>query len=125
VEVAVREVHTSAREADSARAAMKAAQSEVDYLDERWQVLPGDDQAASFLLQDLLDAQDRLAETERAVVAAQVSFALAHCQLKRSMGTLLDCEQIVVQRACDGCTPRLILEKTGPSCRVGPGGIPR
>ncbi len=124
VEVAVREVHASAQEMSSTRAAMLATQSEVDYLDERWQLLAGDDQAASFLLQDLLDAQDRMSAAERTVVTTQVNHALSQCQLKRAMGTLLDCQQVSAHRVYECETPRLILEKNGPGCQL-PTGLPR
>jgi outer membrane protein TolC len=121
VEIAVREVNATAREVDSARAALRATQGDVAYIDERWRMLPGDDQAASFLLQDLLDAQDRMADAERALVTTQVGYTLAHCALKRAMGTLLDCEQISVHRVHDCDSPRLIFSKTGQDPGIWPG----
>ncbi|MCA9090494.1 MAG: hypothetical protein KDA90_17880, partial [Planctomycetaceae bacterium] len=45
------------------------------------------------LLEDLLDSQQRLAEQEEAFVTAQVNYVLAHCELQRSMGTLLSMSQ--------------------------------
>ncbi len=60
VEVAVRNVETSYQEAQGKYHAMVAAQAELAALTERWQLLPGDDRSASFLLEDILDVQDRL-----------------------------------------------------------------
>jgi len=125
VEIAVREVGATAREVESAQAALRATQGDVAYIDERWRMLPGDDQAASFLLQDLLDAQDRMADAERALVTAQVGYTLAHCALKRAMGTLLDCEQISVHRVHDGGSPRLIFRKANQSPGVWPETVAR
>jgi outer membrane protein TolC len=120
VEIAVREVTATAREVESAQAALRATQGDVAYIDERWRMLPGDDQAASFLLQDLLDAQDRMADAERVLVTAQVGYTLAHCTLQRAMGTLLDCEQISVHRVEDCGSPRLIFSKASQTPGIGP-----
>ncbi len=89
VELAVREVDTSYREIGSTFQAMFAAAEEADYLDERWQRLPDLGPSRTRLLEDLLDAQERLAEEEARFVSAQVDYALALANLKRSTGILL------------------------------------
>lgn len=89
VELAVREVHTSFRELQARSRAMRAAQSEAEYLEDRWRVLPGPRDSAAQLLENLLDVQERVAEEESAVVRAQVKYALTLVQLKSEMGTLL------------------------------------
>jgi outer membrane protein len=64
VEVAVREVNTTYSEVQRKYSAMSAASVEVEFMTQRFELLPGDDRAASFLLEDLLTAQDRLSGEE-------------------------------------------------------------
>ncbi len=111
VEVAVREVRSTNREVHGHYRSMVASQSETDYLRERWQLLPGEDRATSFLLQDLLDSQDRLATQEFSFVEAQLVYMVSLRTLNRVMGTLLDYEQVSVGQADDCGLPQLILEK--------------
>lgn len=111
VEVAVRQVSTSYREMQSKRDAMTASEEEVGYLHERWKLLPGEDQAASFVLDDLLTAQDRLAAEQFDFVAAQVAYTVSLSELKRANGTLLQAEQIDEVRTCVDGLPVLQLEK--------------
>ena len=89
VELAVREVDTAYQEMVSKFQAMVAADAEEKYLNERWRLIPGDDGKTPNLLEDLLDAQDRLAEEEAAFVTAQVNHTLALTALKRATGTLM------------------------------------
>jgi outer membrane protein TolC len=89
VEVAVREVQTSYDEMVAKNRAMRAAQREADYLNDRWRVLPNANDSAAQLLENLLDAQERVADEERAVVSVQVNYALTLIKLKSEMGTLL------------------------------------
>lgn len=89
VETAVREVDTSFREMAARYQAMRAAEDEAAYLEDRWRVLPGVDDSAALLLENLLDAQERLADEEAALVRSQVNYALALTRLKGEMGTLL------------------------------------
>ena len=89
VEIAVREVQTSYREMVAKQKAVRAAQSEADYLNDRWKVLPNVNDSAAQLLENLLDAQERVADEEQAMVSAQVNYVLTLVQLKSEMGTLL------------------------------------
>jgi len=114
VEVAVREVETAYREFQAKYQSMTAAAADVDYLTRRWELLPGDDRAASFLLEDLLDAQDRLAFEEAGFAHAQVDYTLSHTKLRRSMGTLLQQERIEIRRGHDGCLPHVGFEMAPP-----------
>lgn len=111
VEVAVREVHTSYREMQGHYRSMLANEADANYLYQRWQLLPGDDRAASFVLEDLLEAQDRLAVEEFAFVQAQMAYTLSLTAVQRAMGTLLAYEQVSAHRVCDDGTPRLVLAK--------------
>ena len=94
VEVAVREVNTTYGETQSKYAAMTAAAAEVEFMTQRFELLPGDDRAASFLLEDLLTAQERLSAEEFDFVDAQISYAIALADLKRTIGVLLQYEMI-------------------------------
>jgi len=89
VEVAVREVETAYQEMLSEYRAMVAADDEAGYLYERWRLVPGHDAATPDLLEDLLDAQERLADEEANFTAAQVNHVLALARLKPATGTLL------------------------------------
>lgn len=92
VEMAVREFETSYQEMLSRFQSMIAADTEANYLLERWRLLPGNDQTTSFLLEDLLDAQERVAVEEQDFVEAQVAYVLSVVRLKRASGILLSCD---------------------------------
>ena len=89
IELAVREARTSHTEMLSRYQSMQAAESETKYLGERWKRLPGDDRSTSELLEDLLDAQERLATQESEFEIARRNYMLALTEIKRSTGTLL------------------------------------
>jgi hypothetical protein len=107
VEVASREVTTSFREVDAEYRAMDAARAEVDYLQDRWALLPGDDRSASLLLEDLLDAQERLTASEYEFLDAQLSYSLSQMSYKKAIGSLLVTENITAERYCDCYLPRV------------------
>lgn len=113
VEIAVREVETAYRELQAKYTSMVAAEIDVQYLQRRWEELPGDDRAASFLLADLLDSQDRLAFEELGFASAQVDYALSLTKLNRATGTLLKHERVEAIEAYQECLPMLLYEKTG------------
>ena len=92
VELAVREFETSYQEMLSRCQSMIAADTEANYLLERWRLMPGNDQTTSFLLEDLLDAQERVAVEEQDFVEAQVAYVLSVVRLKRASGILLSCD---------------------------------
>jgi outer membrane protein len=111
VEVAVREVETGFREMQSRYQAMLAAQSDASYLQRRWESLPGDDRAASFMLEDLLDSQDRLATAEFDFTRAQVEYTLSLTYLNRATGSLLKQEQVEMVRGRKGGLPTIMFQK--------------
>jgi len=96
VEVAVREVETAYRHLLAKYQSMIGAEVDADYLKRCWELLPGDDRAASFVLQDLLDAQDRLAFEEAGFAEAQAEYTLSFTRLNRATGVLFRHEQIQV-----------------------------
>lgn len=89
VEVAVRETETAYAEMAAKQQSVDAAGNEVLYLQERWDFLPDPNESAILLIEDLLDAQERLADEERAFVAAQIKYAMSWIQLRKTMGVLL------------------------------------
>ena len=51
--------------------------------------LPGDDRSATFILEDLLDAQERRTQAESQLVTAKVNYLVSIARLQQAMGTLL------------------------------------
>lgn len=121
VEVAVREVETTHRELQSKFEAMQASAADMDYLQRRWEMVPGEDRAASFMLEDLLDSQDRLALAEFNFAQGQIEYALSLTRLNRALGTLLKHEQVAVVRGCEQQVPTIRFEKQAvPTERMPP-----
>lgn len=89
VELSIREAETSYREILAKFQSLIAAETEASYLEDRWKTLPGADRGTTLLLEDLLDSQQRLADTEAEFVQAQVSYSIAIIRARRAMGTLL------------------------------------
>jgi outer membrane protein TolC len=69
--------------------AIAAASQEVAYLNQRWKLLPDPGESAVLLIENLLEAQERLADEERGFVRAQMAYAMSWVQLRRAMGVLL------------------------------------
>jgi outer membrane protein len=111
VEVAVRDVDTTYRELQARYLAMVAAQADAQYLHLRWESLPGDDRAASFTLEDLLDAQDRLAYAESTFVESQVAHTLSLARLNRATGVMLKQERVQLIREEQPGAPVLRFER--------------
>ena len=115
-EVVVREVQTAYQEIKANYQAMKAAEHEVDYITNRWQLLSGEDRSAALILEDLLAAQDRLAIEELELVQSQIVYNQSLTDLKQVTGTLLQVEQIHVHTASDpDGNPVLLPVKGGPA----------
>jgi hypothetical protein len=93
-ETGVREVVTTYREMISKYRAMQADQAEIEYLDSRWRLLSGDQQLAGVVLNDLLDAQERLADAEYDFAAAEASYNVSMINLNVITGMLLRTERV-------------------------------
>ena len=107
VEIAVREVTATYQEVNAKFAAMAATVAELKYLRERWELLPGDDRAASLLLEDILNSQERLMDEETSLVRAQVGYVRALANLKRATGTLMGYEALPRGPIARRATPAL------------------
>jgi outer membrane protein len=124
VETAVREVETSYSEMQVKYRAMEAGHAEVQYITERYRALPGDESSAVLFLDNLLLAQDRLAEAEFGFATAEVTYNLALINLKRAQGTLLQSERVEQIRMYDNQLPALILDSGGSRPEPLPGNAP-
>ena len=101
VEVAVHELNAAFESLHAKRRAMDAANAEVDYLLDRWQLLPIDNGSASLLLEDLLDAQDRLTDSEQSLLQSTLEYGLAQVTYKKAIGALLSHNSIEITRSCE------------------------
>ena len=122
VEAAVREVDTAAAEMSARRRQVAASRTQLDYLTKRWRLLPGEGSTASLLLENLLDAQDRLADAEFSLVSSRVTHDLAVVNVKRATGELLQCEAVEVGTGCVGGLPTTFIDKQpvrGTPLRLG------
>lgn len=118
--VAVREVETSFREVQAKLAAVNGAHAQVNYLEQRWQHLPGENiSSAGLYLEDLLSAQERLTAAESGYLEAQTTYSLSLMNLKRAMGTLLQEEQVNMGLACVDGLPMMTVGKA-QSGQFGP-----
>ncbi len=113
VAVAVRELSTSYQEMTAKYRAMQAAAVEVEYISERWKTLGGEDRSAALMLEDLLNAQNRLADAEFGFLNAGLTYNLAQMNYKKAVGTLLQDEQVSISRNCNCRMPGQDLSMLG------------
>ena len=85
------DIDSSFREAQAQYSAMKAAEDDIKYLEDRWRLLPSEEQMAGLVLEDLLAAQDRRAVAEVGFASAQVEYNMAIANLNRATGILVQC----------------------------------
>jgi outer membrane protein TolC len=104
VEVAIRECQTSLAEMVAKKQSIDAATREVVYLEQRWTLMPDPNDSAVRLIEDLLDAQERLADEERAFVLSQVGYAMSWVELRKSMGVLLRLDDAYAQTEATGAS---------------------
>ena len=97
VEIAARETETAFRDLIEKRLAIEAAESEVQYLTKRYTELPGPNDSVILLIDNLLDAQQRLAAEEAGFVDAQVAYALSWVNLRKTTGVLLRFDDVATQ----------------------------
>jgi outer membrane protein TolC len=89
VEVAAQTLEASAAVAEGRRQAVEATAQEVAFLTARWRAQMGDERTAGLLLEDLLNAHDRLLDEEQALVQASVAHSVASIELQRATATLV------------------------------------
>lgn len=113
-ETAVREVTTTYREMVSKYHAMKADQTEIEYLTSRWRLAADDQQIAGVVLNDLLGAQERLAQAEFDFAAAEAAYNIALANLNAVTGTLLKAEGVQIHETTIDGVPALDLRSNPP-----------
>ncbi len=111
VEVAVREVGTTYREMAAREESLQAARRDLESMRDRWLSLPGSDRSATLVLEDLLDAQERLTSSEHGLLEAQLAYSLSQVHYQRAVGTLLQSEEVTVERYLADHLPTLELRR--------------
>jgi outer membrane protein TolC len=94
VDNAIRDIEAARATAHGQHQAMLASRAELDYLLTRWRMMPGEDRATSLMLDEALDALDRLVAAEGSLAQAQVDYALALIQFKRATGQLFQVQRV-------------------------------
>ncbi len=89
VETAVQNVAAAHLTMQGRREAMQAAEADIASLRQQWEMNPASGRLASALLDELLDAQQRLLEQERAFAAAENEYVVAQVALLRAEGRLM------------------------------------
>ena len=122
--VAAREVRTADREFKAKYHAMQAAAKQLDSIQQRWEALPGVETSIGLYLDDVLKAQQQLADSEYEFAKSETTYNLALMNLKRATGTLLQHEQIRDGVADENGLPTRILDKlhtnqTSPRPQLG------
>lgn len=114
VEVAVRELETSYSEMTSQKRAVEASAAQLNYLQKRWELLPGEDGNGSLMLDNLLTAQERLVLSESALTQAWITYNLAIINHQRATGELLQAQNIAWGDYVDECEglPTRMLNKS-------------
>lgn len=88
VEVAVRELETSHRELLARSRALKSAELEAETIEYRWKNLADPGTTGGLLLDSLLRAQERVAQSEFDLASATLTYNLAIINLRHANGTL-------------------------------------
>ena len=94
VEKSVREIRTSYSEMLCQAHAVAGNLTEIDYLKARWQASIDEQRSSAVLLDDLLNAHDRLARSEGLYATALVAYNEGFASLNRATGTLVDFQQL-------------------------------
>ncbi len=94
VQVSVREVETSYREMQTKYTTMEAVKSEVESLEQRQSVELGGGNNSSAYLERLLDAHDRLIESEYDFINSMTTYNIALANIDRATGMLMETQDI-------------------------------
>ncbi|MBI3099519.1 MAG: TolC family protein [Planctomycetes bacterium] len=114
VRISAREVDTGWRDLQAKEEAARSAREEVKHLEARKDI-EAMRAAASNYLSDLLAAQDRAVDAERALAQAVAVYQVALLNLQRAQGTLLEFSSVRSIRSVDGDLPVLRMEKGAPA----------
>jgi outer membrane protein TolC len=118
VDIAVRELHTSYLEINAKSRALAAAEAEADTIEQRWLRMIDGNGSAALNLESLLRSQERVTEAEREYVTSLLTYNLAMVNLKRTNGTLLQSENVMVSKSCENGCSAINLDKGAPSSQT-------
>lgn len=96
---AVHNVTLSGKQRKTTGNALALAKRELDVLERRAELLIDGDEVGPLYLDNILQAQERLATAELGYLNASSSYALAHFELQRANGGLLRCSPLPVEAA--------------------------
>lgn len=114
VDIAVRELKTAYLEIPAKHRALQAAEAEANTIEQRWLRLIDGSGTSSLNLESLLRAQERVTEAEREYVNSVLTYNLAMINLKRSNGTLLQSEDVAINKNLEGNCKSIDLDKGQP-----------
>ena len=125
VDIAVRELNTAYLEIGAKSRALAAAEAEANTIEQRWLRLIDGNGSGGLNLESLLRAQERVTESEREYVTSVLTYNLAMVNLKRSNGTLLKSESVIINKRCEEGCSQIDLDKGPPvdaytTMQVGP-----
>jgi outer membrane protein TolC len=92
VETAIRDIDTAYRETVCQAHAVNANRKEIEYLRARWELSLDEQRSASYFLEDMLNAYDRLGRSETAYATYLVDYNVGFAKLNKATGTLLECQ---------------------------------
>ncbi len=110
-QVAARHIDSAFKTMQAAAGAIQAATADLEYQNQRWEafaLVEGDfaeGQSPVTLLDQLLDAQQRLSNAEAIYSQSEFEFKRAQLALKRATGTVLQHERIEFSSACNDGLP--------------------
>lgn len=116
-QVAVRRISSAIETLGAAEEAIVAARVDLSQNERRWEsfaLVEGDiaeGVTPTTILDQLLDSQERLSQSEIIYAQAERELKIAEVALQRSMGTLLMQQQVSYDRAVKGDTPVIKLHK--------------
>ena len=84
---------TAAQEVKAQKHVCRHTAAELEYISNRRRLVAGDGRSGSIYLMDLLNTQDRLAQSQRALLRSQIAHVSALTQLRRVTGELLHLAQ--------------------------------
>lgn len=120
VDIALRELNTSYLEIGAKSRALDAAESEAKTIEQRWLKMVDGNGTGGLNLESLLRAQERVTEQEREYVSSILTYNLAMINLKRSNGTLLQAENLNVDKHCENGCPTIDLSSSrGSTVEMG------
>lgn len=110
IEIAVRELHTSYREMFAKFRSMESARNEAITIEARWK-RNADGGTSSLNLDALLRAQERVTDAEFEYLSAQLTYNLSLMNLRRANGTLLQTENVQIDKRRLKGVPKFELNK--------------